>query len=271
MKRYDLEADESGGDGWFGGRPPGIKSVQWPRSRNTGLPMVHLVTLRLPPEYRRRGDAYPGIAVFQAHDVEASEVEGVSDLLEGQASLSKDQKSDAFFVAIAKYAKEKHPMERVWTEPDIGFALLWLTAEELAGKPAKLPKEIRHEDVEEEPAAWDSEAERARIRLREIEDPNAGKRPREMTAEELASDGRPGVDEPTGDYVPYFRLSERLQEQVGYAKHHLGGTLTHPGNLDLPDGITPYVLELNEVDGANFAGGGLVLDLESQTLLWAAG
>jgi hypothetical protein len=60
-------------------------------------------------------DTYPGIAVFQAHDVEASEVEGVSELLEGQASLSKDQEGDDFFVAIARAAKGKHSMGRVWT------------------------------------------------------------------------------------------------------------------------------------------------------------
>jgi hypothetical protein len=253
MKRYDLEGDPKGRDGWFGGRPPGIKSTQWPRSRNTGLPMVHILTLTLPPEYRRNGPQHHGIALFQAHDVEASEVDGVADLLDGKRTLSPDEKGDAFFAEIARAANAKHPTERVWTEDDIGFALLWLTAEELAGKLAKLPREIRHEDVEDEPCAWDAGAAREPIRLRVVDDPNTGKPPHDTS------------------YLPYFEMPEELQQRLGYAKHHLGGTLTPPGNLDIPDGMTPYVLELNEVGGANLAGGGLLLDLDAVALCWAAG
>ena len=271
MKRYDLEADDKGKDGWFGGRPPGLKSAQWPRSRNTGLPMVHLVTLRLPADYQRRGPAYPGIAFFQAHDVGADPVDGVEHIFESGGKLSEHQREEEFYVAVAKAVKGKHPMERVWTEEDIGFALIWLTAEELAGKPTKLPKDIRHEDVEDEPAAWDSEAEREPLRLREVEDPNVGKSPREMTSEEDGSDEERLVDEPGDDYVPYFMLSKRLQEQVGYASNHLGGTVTPPGNLTLADPTTPYVLELTEVEGSNLAGGGIVIDLETETLNWSAG
>ena len=260
MKRYDLEVDRKGRDGWFGGRPPGIKSTQWPRSRNTGLPMVHVLTLTLPPDYRRKGPEYEGIALFQAHDVEASEVDGVAEVLDGTRTISG--KDDAFFAEIAKAASGKHPTERVWTEPDIGFALLWLTAEELAGKPARLPREIRHEDVEEEPCAWDAEADRERIRLCVVDDPNTGKAPRELMEGEAAREN---------EYVPYFTMAEPLQQRLGYAKNHLGGTFTPPGNLDIPAGMTPYVLELNDVAGANLAGGGLLLDLEAETLCWAGG
>lgn len=50
--------------GWLGHRGPAIDPVTWPRGPVTGLPMMHVLTMWRPPEYRRRGEVCPGIAFF---------------------------------------------------------------------------------------------------------------------------------------------------------------------------------------------------------------
>ena len=52
MEMRHAEADRARPDcqGWVFGLPPGIRSEQWPLDPNTGYPMVHGFTLRLPDD-----------------------------------------------------------------------------------------------------------------------------------------------------------------------------------------------------------------------------
>src|SRR4051794_10747172 len=75
--------DGVGADGYAFGRPPGVGSVQWPRSRVNGLPMAHLFTVRVPEEYRCAGPDYVALSLFQADDHVAKTVEGVAKVIDG--------------------------------------------------------------------------------------------------------------------------------------------------------------------------------------------
>lgn len=66
---YDLElTDNNHGQGWAYGRPVGITTDQWPRSRSNGLPMAHLWTILVPEAYRVKGQDLVAISFFQADD-----------------------------------------------------------------------------------------------------------------------------------------------------------------------------------------------------------
>lgn len=48
--------------GWCFGLPPGISAEQWPLDPLTGYPLVHGLTLRLPPDYRCHGPDVTGLS-----------------------------------------------------------------------------------------------------------------------------------------------------------------------------------------------------------------
>lgn len=118
--------------GWCGGRAPGIGTAAWPRSPVTGLPMLHVITLELPEDYRRKGEDLVAISFFQADDHVATDIDGVAGLLKGTAPTA-EQAADPFLAAVAATAAARHPQQRD-LEDLIGgaHALLWLTAEEFA-------------------------------------------------------------------------------------------------------------------------------------------
>ncbi len=278
MRRYDLVPKARGKDGWFGGRPPGISSDSWPRSRNNGLPMVHVATIRLPDEYRRQGAHLVAISIFEALDFETSDIDGASDILEGRP-LTDEEKEDPYLRSLALAARSKHPEERFYVDDVVGdltgFAVLWLTLAEFEGKPASPPKKVIHEALEDAPCAWDTRAPKQTIAHVPVEDPNAGKsyrRPsrreleRALGSEELPSDeAEPEEGREPGGYVPFCSLPGEVQAVVGYATH-LGGTLSDPVNVDLPEDLSPYVLELGEVGPANMPRGNFYIDLETRAM-----
>ena len=138
-KRYIVSFDENGGDGWAFGRPAGIETYQWPRSRVNGLPMAHLFTIRIPEEYKVK-KKFDYISVFQSDDHVAVEIEGVREVIE-RVKLLRTQKG-AFWDGLIKYARNKHKGE-IYSEDllEAGWCLVYLTKEEFNKGTCELPDE----------------------------------------------------------------------------------------------------------------------------------
>lgn len=240
--------------GWTGDRGPAITPASWPRGPLTGLPMFHAITIRLPEEYQRRGPEFPAIAFFQGEGQFAEELD------EGPDASS----DDPFLVDLA--AAVEHPqLNRYQDVIDGQFALLWLTEEEFAGGPSAPPADPRrpdeHGDDDEGPNAWDESGHpTAPVFLVERDDPNAGKAPVEHTD---GADYTDPYDRASRDYHPWVEALENFE-------NHLGGTAFPVQGV--PEGLTPYYLELAELPGMNLGGdGNCQLDLESGVFDWACG
>jgi hypothetical protein len=110
--------------------------------------------------------------------------------------------------------------------------------------------------------AWDHATPAVTIWLAERAfDPNAGKAPIEVDDDH--NDDGAYVDVVLSEDP---KLAAFFQEVHGLS--HLGGTCLPVQGM--PAGLTPYFLELEDgVGGANFGGGNLQLDLESNTFDWA--
>lgn len=225
-------------NGWIGSAGPGIPPATWPRGPQTGLPMFHVLTLALPPEYRRRGEEFPAIAFFQG---------------EGQfaGAMDRNDADDPFVRDLA--GAVEHPQQTILTDIIDGkFALIWLTAEEFLAGPTAPPTETRrpgeHVAEDEGPNAWDEVHPTRDVWLVERTDPNTGLTPSE--------------DETDEGYRPASDWSDELA-----GRSHLGGTVMPVQAL--PEGLTPYFLELEETPGTNYGSGNLQLDLESGVFDWA--
>jgi hypothetical protein len=256
--------------GWAGGTGPGIARDAWPRSPTTGYPMTHLLTLELPEAYRRKGGELCGIALFQADDHVATATPGADAALERGEATS----SEAFFVDLVKAHASRHP-EAIALQDIIGgnFVLLWLRADELAGRtdpPADTRASATLPDPDQNLNAWDHASAEVPIWLAQRAfDPNAGKSPVEVYGED------DGAQEyvPSDAYVDVVNSSvpelKAFFEEV-HGRSHLGGTALPIQAM--PEGLTPFFLELEDgIGGANFGGGNLQLDLERGVLDWACG
>ncbi|MFI1225688.1 MULTISPECIES: hypothetical protein [unclassified Streptomyces] len=280
MKAYDLGFGESADElsvrpgktvgidlpdarvaGWCGGRAPGIEPAGWPRSPVTGLPMTHVITLELPEDYRRKGADLVAIAFFHADDHVADDIEGVAELLEGTAPTA-EQAADPFFAAVAATAAARHPRQQD-LEDLIGgaHALLWLTAEEFAAPRVDPPADIRPAGLGDRYSrgqnAWDDSAPETTVWLGErTGDPNTGIAPSEDGA---------------GGYAAAWSSDDEKLEAFWSSVEgisHLGGTVMPCQGM--PDGLTPYVFELEDgVGGLNLGGGIAQIDLESDVFDWA--
>ncbi|WP_435598142.1 hypothetical protein [Streptomyces anulatus] len=247
--------------GWCGGRAPGIGTAAWPRSPVTGLPMIHVITLELPEDYRRKGEDLVAVSFFQADDHVADDIDGVAELLEGTAPTA-EQAADPFLAAVAATAAARHPQQRD-LEDLIGgaHALLWLTAEEFAAPRIDPPADIRPAGLGDKYSrgqnAWDDSTPETTVWLGErTGDPNTGIAPSE--------DGE-------GGYVAAWSSEdEQLQEFWSSIEgtSHLGGTIMPCQGM--PGGLTPYVFELEDgIGGLNLGGGNAQIDLESDVFDWA--
>lgn len=247
--------------GWCGGDAPAIPRDAWPRSPMTGFPMIHVLTLELPSEYRRKGKDLVGISIFQADDHAARAVPGAREIAAG-AAPTKEQATQSFYQDLVRARECVHPRATP-LEDIIGghFMLIWLTAEELGGPRLSAPVDHRKGVVTAEVGQnlnpWDNPLPLTPIFLVERPfDPNAGKAPTESTD--------------TG-YVDVILAEDpelkAFYEQV-HGRSHLGGTCLPVQAM--PEGLTPFFLELEDgMGGANFGGGNMQLDLESGVFDWA--
>lgn len=228
--------------GWTGSRGPAIEPEQWPRGPVTGLPMMHALTLKLPPEYRRKGPDLVAISFFQG---------------EGQFA-------EEYPEPLALPPAQPHPQQTI-LEDIIGgqFALLWLTEDEFSGAACQLPEDVRTDEQreldDEGPNAWEEEHETVPVWLGvRTWDPNAGKTP-------VDGESADGYQEWSSIADP--ELTANFED--AYGRCHLGGTAMPIQAM--PEGLTPYFLELEELPGMNLGGGNLQLDLESGAFDWACG
>lgn len=142
---------------------------------------------------------------------------------------------------------------------------MWLTEAELAGGPVAPPPDVRrpgeHEPDDEGPNAWDGPVPTRRVWLAVRPDPNTGRAPTDVD-ETSPEDYRQPWDQATRGWHPWAKDI--------FGRSHLGGT-SFPVQA-LPDGLTPYYLELEELSGLNFGGMGVAqIDLESDVFDWACG
>jgi hypothetical protein len=244
--------------GWAGRAGPGVDWTHWPRSSTTGLPMMHALTLRLPEEYRRQGERYPGMSFFA----------GEGQFAFGEEAVAGDSAADDVFLRDLAAAVDSPGLRRFRDIIDGEFALLWLTADELDAGPTEPRADLRTSgsfaDESEGHNAWDSAVPLTNIWLLERDDPNAGVAPREEFGPEMVADN--------GYRFPYdsqARGFHEWAERLG-ARSHLGGT-AFPVQA-LPAGLSPWYLELEEFGDLNFGGGGSAqLDLETGVFDWACG
>ncbi|MGW1433513.1 hypothetical protein ACWD6K_33455 [Streptomyces sp. NPDC002431] len=247
--------------GWCGGRAPGIGTASWPRSPVTGLPMTHVITLELPEDYRRKGPDLVAVSFFHADDHVADDIEGVDELLAGTVP-TPEQAADPFFAAVAATAAARHPRQQD-LEDVIGgaHALIWLTAAEFAAPRIDPPADIRPDGLGDKYSrgqnAWDDSAPEITVWIGErTGDPNTGIAP--------AENGE-------GGYVEAWSSDDKDLDAFWSSVEgisHLGGTVMPCQTL--PEGLTPYVFELEDgVGGVNFGGGNAQIDLESGVFDWA--
>lgn len=246
-KQPDVARPAHAPSGWAGSDGPGIEWRHWPRSEETGLPMQHALTLWLPQDYRRKGEHYPGIAFF----VGAGESGG--DRPQGAPGSE-----DPFLADLA--LAEDHPLlGRRRSLIDEEYALLWLTADQLAAGPTAAHPDTRrpgeHVDDSDGSNAWDASYPRRDVWLVPREDPNAGIAPGDEAYEEP----------PTDQSYRYTGWADGLANVA-----HLGGTV-FPAQ-DVPEGLSPWYLELMDSGPMNFGGDGSAqIDLETDVFDWACG
>ena len=242
--------------GWTGSHGPGVGWEHWPRSLNTGLPMMHVLSLWLPEHFQRRGPQFPGLAVF------AGEGQFADDT---KLPVPSIESPDPFLRDLA--AAKVHPgLLRRRDLIDGEFAILWLTHAELVTGPTAPRPDLRaegeHVDESEGTNAWDNVEPTVDVWLIPRVDPNAGKAPVELWGDEVGADG---YLSPSAAGNGLAAWAEPL-----FALSHLGGT-AFPVQA-MPAGLTPWYLELEEISGLNFGGGGNAqIDLESDTFDWACG
>ena len=263
---YDLEiTDKNHGQGWAFGRPVGIITDQWPRSRSNGLPMAHLWTILVPEPYRVKGQDFVAISFFQADDHTADTIDGVKDSL---TNLTEVNHTDAenFWVSLSRYANHRHPQE-IYLEDIIGggWALIWLTEAEFHGESTPLPDRDNsvypNYAVEEWGSTYFITDKPAQFikQVTRTDDPNIGKALTEWADED---------DE--NAYVPMLSTKgDVLKLDRFHAKNHFGGT-ANPIQA-MPE-FSPFYIEFEEEFGdANMGGGNGQIDLLNDQFDWACG
>ncbi|WP_419702924.1 hypothetical protein [Promicromonospora sp. NFX87] len=240
--------------GWIGTRGPRLGTA-WPRGALTRLPMMHVLTLELPAEYQRRGAVLPAVSFFAGEGDAARPLAPETDL------------DDPFFTDLT--TATKNPNEQQYTD-EMGFswALVWLTPEQLASGPGEVPADPRrpgqHVADDDGPNAWDQDHPTVPAWLVDRKDPNAGRAP----VDDAPADGDPvtGYLPPYGDDDDHG-LRDWARPFADPCTCHLGGTAMPV--QELPEGLTPYYLELEELPGVNIGGGNCQIDLESGVFDWA--
>lgn len=276
-------------DGWIFGLPPGITPEQWPLDPNTGYPLMHGFTLKLPEDYRIH-DGIVGISFFA---VAAEHNNGGPECVDGleEAILAEQSPEDPLFKPFWELAQRVHQScEYVTDILGCYYATLLLTEEAFYGDFCHPPKvlsrnfdnDVSYPDWLREGGAscfWKSiyssslnlppekygiyrylggippeaiDFNRAIVLNANPNDPNAGKMPTDDCA----------------DYVHPFENNLDWVETIG--PNHLGGTaFPYQG---IPDFLTPYYIEFDEMFGGyNFGSGNAQLDIKTRDFDWSCG
>lgn len=263
---YDLEVvDKDHGQGWAFGRPVGITTIQWPRSRINGTPMAHLFTILVPEPYRVKSQELIAISLFQADDHVEDTVDGVEELINNLTEVDNAD-AKAFWSSLSLYANNRHHQE-IYLEDIIGggWALIWLTKEEFEGEFTELPEKEDSVYPSYEINEWSSncfvkdEPAKFMQQMVRTDDPNIGKMLDEWPDEE---------DE--NAYIPMFsEKGQSLNLDKYHGKNHFGGT-ANPVQGE-PE-YSPFYFEFEEeLGGANMGGGNGQIDLLNDEFDWACG
>jgi hypothetical protein len=109
----DQGEDTAHAAGWEHGLPPGISPAQWPRSRTSGLPLMHGFTIRVPPRFRAKGADRVALSYFHPGDSASyrskkATTKRVAAILGGGA-LGDAEKGHPFWEALREHAAASHP------------------------------------------------------------------------------------------------------------------------------------------------------------------
>ena len=295
----------AGSQGWCFGLPPGISAGQWPLDPQTGYPLVHGFTLRLPEGYRCHGPDIAGLSFF-ACCIEHSDGGTVADEAIQLAMTADDAPEDARYRPFWEAAKKSHPRLHRMTDTVFGdsFAVVLLTEAELNGPLCRPPDTQAARAVSRhtaprwleagsgralfdwQVAAFDREAEdlelykrlggvpKARLdwsrALRWIprkDDPNAGKAPEDP----YSGEKRSGYQQPHY-YEGGIVKVENYRTHSWTADHspnHIGGTMAP---IQTTPRFSPFYIEFEEyLGGYNFGTGNGQLDFLDMRLEWACG
>ncbi|MDO5612940.1 MAG: hypothetical protein Q4G14_06825 [Paracoccus sp. (in: a-proteobacteria)] len=275
-----LPRDADAPDGWCCGLPRGIIQAQWPLSQNTGHPLEHHFTVRVPAPYRVKGPQFVALAFFSETASESPVSRRVSDLMniifDGR---DLPQSVEPELAPFLDHLRNRHPMD--FRAKDIlhnTFAVIWLTEDELSGAPCLPPDPITtaansmcappiwlDKTTSQRAADWgevvgDKWAIR-RLKLTEVSDDyNTGRIP----FDDLIGAAEENRD---GYIAAYSDEWDALPEQPDYGPLHFGGTVMNVQGM--PE-IGPFFLDISDPLGeVNFGGGTGQLDLVSSELDWA--
>jgi hypothetical protein len=289
--------------GWCYGLPPGITPAQWPLDPQTGYPLVHGFTLRLPDDYRCHGPDIAGLSLFaccvEHSDGGTSPDEAIQAAMTG-AAAPEDERYLPFWQA----EQQSHPrLHRMTDTLGDSFAVILLSEAELGGRLCPLPditaaRELsRHRAprwlavgsgrtfLDDQIGTTSASQRQSILKLfggapdaridwsralrwtARASDPNAGKAPEDFFATNK-----------TSGYQPFYYYEggtikrENFREHAWAADHahdHIGGTMRP---VQATPRFSPFYVEFEEYFGGhNFGGGNCQLDFLNMQLDWACG
>ncbi len=292
--------------GWAFGVPPGITPAQWPINPESGYPLRHGFTLRLPEDYRCHGPDIVAVSFFAAErdDVDATTVKELVELFaDPPASPPADPDLVPFWEAI----QAQHPRTYRMTDIlDAQFAVILLTQSEFDGPLCLRPNLLRSERFhprntrpqwlttgaalayygEQVHPADDFPAEKFglhrvfggrppqgptdyALRLTpRVLDPNAGKAPQDPY---MTSESDSAYQQSFYWLDGKFGAENYRQHDwvAGHLPNHVGGTMQP---VQSTPQMSPYYVEFEEyLGGHNFGGGNAQLDFKDMKFDWACG
>jgi hypothetical protein len=292
------------GRGWCFGLPPGISPEQWPLDPQTGYPLVHGFTLRLPEDYRCHGPDVAGLSFF-APCIEHSDGGTVADEAIKAAMTAASAPDDESYRPLWEAAQNGHPRLHRMTDNvfDNSFAVVLLTEAELNGSLCGVPdtRAARKLSSHTAPAWLDVGSGRALFdwlvgnsleRIAEdyaerfggvpearldwsralgwssrATDPNAGKSPQDPhSGDKTAGHQQPHYYE--GGIIKLENWREHSWT-ADHAPNHIGGTMQP---IQSTPRFSPFYIEFEEYFGGyNFGTGNCQLDFLNMRLDWACG
>jgi len=289
--------------GWCFGLPPGVSPQAWPLDPQTGYPLVHAFTLRLPEDYRCHGPDIAGVTLF-ACCAEHSDGGTAPDEAILKAMTDEAPPRDVRYRVFWDAARASHP--RLYRMEDIlgdSFAAILLTEAELNGPLCAAPEtsaaqtlsyhkkprwlaqgsgrdffdsHVGASSVKENHWVYKALGGTPEARLDwsralrwtpRAADPNAGQAPQD-----------PFTADKTSNYQQPYYYEDGVIKAENYRKHawtadhasdHIGGTMQP---VQATPRFSPFYVEFEEyLGGHNFGGGNCQFDFFNMQLDWACG